>query len=42
MAAGSMIGGADFKAAQRAKREGKTKNGMAEPWELVEMVGFMC
>ncbi|KAF8548909.1 hypothetical protein OG21DRAFT_1500721 [Imleria badia] len=36
MAAGSKIGGSDFKAAMRAKREGR----MAEPGEMVEMVGF--
>ena len=42
MASGSKIGGSDFKAARRAKREGRAQNGMAEPGELVEMVGFMA
>lgn len=41
MAAGSRLGGSDFKAARRAKREGRAQNGMAEPGELVEMVGFL-
>ena len=41
MTAGSMIGGSDFKAARRAKREGRAQDGMAEPGELMEMVGFM-
>ncbi|KAN0082434.1 hypothetical protein V8E55_008229 [Tylopilus felleus] len=36
VAAGSKIGGSDFKAARRAKREGR----LAEPGELIEMVGF--
>ncbi|KAG8221433.1 hypothetical protein J3R82DRAFT_1624 [Butyriboletus roseoflavus] len=39
--AGSMIGGADFKAAQRAKRERTALDGTVEPGELIEMVGFM-
>ncbi|KAL4079895.1 hypothetical protein V8B97DRAFT_660150 [Scleroderma yunnanense] len=37
--AGSRIGGADFKAARRAKRDGKT--GHADVGEVVEMMGFM-
>ena len=37
MAAGSKTGGADFKAARKAKREGRK----AEPGEFVEMVGFL-
>ncbi|KAH0828775.1 hypothetical protein J3R83DRAFT_3213 [Lanmaoa asiatica] len=41
MAAGSKIGGSDFKAARRAKRAGRAQNGMAEPGELIEMVGFL-
>jgi hypothetical protein len=41
MAAGSKFGGSDFKAARRAKREGRAQNGMAEPGELIEMVGFL-
>jgi hypothetical protein len=41
MAAGSKFGGSDFKAARRAKREGRAQNGLAEPGELIEMVGFL-
>ncbi|KIJ62351.1 hypothetical protein HYDPIDRAFT_30604 [Hydnomerulius pinastri MD-312] len=41
VAAGSKIGGADFKAARRAKREGRHQTGQADVGELVEMVGFM-
>jgi len=37
--AGSRIGGSDFKAARRAKRDGKT--GLADVGEVVEMLGFM-
>ncbi|KAF8444145.1 hypothetical protein L210DRAFT_3112617 [Boletus edulis BED1] len=37
VAAGSKIGGSDFKAARRAKREGR----LAEPGEMMEMVGFL-
>ncbi|KAI5982412.1 hypothetical protein EDD15DRAFT_126024 [Pisolithus albus] len=39
VAAGSKIGGSDFKAARRAKREGRS--GQAEIGEMVEMVGFL-
>ncbi|KAF9223077.1 hypothetical protein BS17DRAFT_152241 [Gyrodon lividus] len=41
VAAGSKIGGADFKAARRAKREGRSQTGQADVGELIEMVGFM-
>ncbi|KAG9315379.1 hypothetical protein JVU11DRAFT_4526 [Chiua virens] len=42
MGAGSKFGGFDFKAARRAKREGRPLNGgMAAPGEMVEMVGFL-
>lgn len=37
--AGSRIGGSDFKAARRAKRDGRT--GLADVGEVVEMLGFM-
>ncbi|KAI6004480.1 hypothetical protein F5J12DRAFT_893562 [Pisolithus orientalis] len=39
MAAGSKIGGSDFKAARRAKREGRSGHG--EIGEMVEMMGFL-
>ncbi|KAG6334278.1 hypothetical protein ID866_4806 [Astraeus odoratus] len=39
MPAGSKIGGADFKAARRAKREGRT--GQADVGEMVEMLSFL-
>ncbi|KAI6169852.1 hypothetical protein EDD17DRAFT_1892140 [Pisolithus thermaeus] len=39
VAAGSKIGGSDFKAARRAKREGRSGHG--EIGEMVEMVGFL-
>ncbi|KAI6100355.1 hypothetical protein F5141DRAFT_332435 [Pisolithus sp. B1] len=39
VAAGSKIGGSDFKAARRAKREGRS--GQGEIGEMVEMVGFL-
>ncbi|KIK92881.1 hypothetical protein PAXRUDRAFT_34330 [Paxillus rubicundulus Ve08.2h10] len=39
--AGSRIGGSDFKAARRAKREGRSQTGQADVGELIEMVGFM-
>ncbi|KAF8839038.1 hypothetical protein BDN67DRAFT_1012629 [Paxillus ammoniavirescens] len=39
--AGSKIGGSDFKAARRAKREGRSQTGQADVGELIEMVGFM-
>lgn len=43
MPAGSNIGGADFKAARKAKRERRALNGtgLAEPGEMIEMVGFL-
>ncbi|KIJ16116.1 hypothetical protein PAXINDRAFT_11157 [Paxillus involutus ATCC 200175] len=41
VAAGSKIGGSDFKAARRAKREGRSQTGQADVGELIEMVGFM-
>ncbi|KAG9309633.1 hypothetical protein JVU11DRAFT_10297 [Chiua virens] len=42
MGAGSKIGGSDFKAARRAKRDGRSLNDvMATPGEMVEMVGFL-
>ena len=37
MAAGSKIGGADFKAAQKVNQEGRK----VEPGEFIEMVGFL-
>ncbi|KAI6040756.1 hypothetical protein EDC04DRAFT_1414614 [Pisolithus marmoratus] len=39
MPAGSKIGGSDFKAARRAKREGRSRQG--EIGETVEMLGFL-
>ncbi|KAH7890546.1 hypothetical protein F5I97DRAFT_44285 [Phlebopus sp. FC_14] len=41
MAVGSKIGGADFKAARRAKREGRSATGQANVGEMIEMVGFL-
>ncbi|KAF9238262.1 hypothetical protein BU15DRAFT_75416 [Melanogaster broomeanus] len=41
LGAGSRIGGADFKAARRAMREGRALTGQADVGELIEMVGFM-